>query len=220
MPDDFFDELLCQIKTQAELKVTLAVMRKTLGWGKDGDHISLTQLEAITGLSHKSVVTGVKRAVARGTLKALKNTGGTTYYHLVFREDNMKKTSATSIKNIPLTSVKNTPTKDNKNTKTNPSPNGDAFANSRALFAALAHVCGYDLGKITDKMRGKLNQTTKVLRRDGVTPERLDAFGKWWATVDWRGKKGNLPEPAQVQNEWGRFVMWHKSCEQTEVEWL
>lgn len=42
--------------TDAELRVVLAVCRKTFGWHKERDAISISQLEAITGLSRQGVV--------------------------------------------------------------------------------------------------------------------------------------------------------------------
>ena len=50
VPNDLFDSILCDIG-YAELKVTLAAIRKTLGWQKRSDKISLSQMEKMTGLS-------------------------------------------------------------------------------------------------------------------------------------------------------------------------
>lgn len=41
--------------SEAELKVLLAVVRKTYGWHKDADKISVSQLEKMTGLSYSAI---------------------------------------------------------------------------------------------------------------------------------------------------------------------
>jgi len=52
----------------AELKVTLAIARKTFGWHKEKDKISLTQLQKLTGLSRQSVLDGLSAGIERGTI--------------------------------------------------------------------------------------------------------------------------------------------------------
>lgn len=46
--------------SKAALKVLLAVARKTYGWGKERDAISLSQLQGLTGLGRAGVVRGTK----------------------------------------------------------------------------------------------------------------------------------------------------------------
>lgn len=58
VPDLLFDEQLPELG-HAELKVLLWIIRKTFGYGKTSDAISLSQLEAGTGLG----ISSVKRAV-------------------------------------------------------------------------------------------------------------------------------------------------------------
>ena len=67
-PNAFFDDLLPEIDTVTELKVTLAVMRKTMGFHRKEHEMSLSYLEKATGLSRPAVVDGLKRAMKRGTL--------------------------------------------------------------------------------------------------------------------------------------------------------
>src|SRR5947199_306490 len=62
-PNSFFDDSLSQIKSLCELKVVLAVIRKTFGWQKRSERISLTQLEACTGLTRQGVQKGIKLAL-------------------------------------------------------------------------------------------------------------------------------------------------------------
>lgn len=53
----------------AELKIVLAVCRKTFGWQKREDRISITQLEALTGLSRQGVIDGIEVALEKGWIR-------------------------------------------------------------------------------------------------------------------------------------------------------
>lgn len=86
-----------------------------------------------------------------------------------------------------------------------PKKPSEADLANRAMFAALANLCRYDTKKITDKIRGAISQSAKILRNDGVTPADLEQFGIWWYANDWRGQKGQAPRPDQVRDEWGQF---------------
>jgi len=85
VPDELFDELLSEL-SGAELKVLLYVIRRTFGFKKDSDLISLSQmvngiekkdgtiLDKGTGLHKDSVIKAAKSLVEKGILlKTLKN---------------------------------------------------------------------------------------------------------------------------------------------------
>lgn len=63
----------------AELRVVLAVCRKTRGWQKDEDVISLSQLEKITGLSRQGVIDGTKNALEHDFIKRVKKGDSYSY---------------------------------------------------------------------------------------------------------------------------------------------
>jgi phage replication O-like protein O len=52
--------------TEPELRVLLIITRKTIGWQKECDLISLTQLEKFTGLSRPAVNKALHTAIERG----------------------------------------------------------------------------------------------------------------------------------------------------------
>lgn len=81
-----------------------------------------------------------------------------------------------------------------------------ATGGARESFSVLADVCKIDLDLITQRQRGMLNQTIKVLRDRGITPAEIEAYGAWWYATDWRGKTGQPPTPAQVRETWGQFA--------------
>lgn len=65
-PNALLDELLPQIDSLAELKVTLAIVRQTFGWHRQEKVLSISRLEELTGLSREGVVSGTKKALERG----------------------------------------------------------------------------------------------------------------------------------------------------------
>lgn len=86
-PNELFDKYMA-VMGESELKVTLAIIRKTLGYHKVSDPISLTQLQKMTGLSRQGVIDGAEAAVARGLLERV-GTGkrGVIIYGMVIGSD-------------------------------------------------------------------------------------------------------------------------------------
>lgn len=76
----------------------------------------------------------------------------------------------------------------------------------RAHFMALAEACSIAVGLATSNQKRQLGQSAKLLKKSGALPDDLARFRAWWDENDWRGKKGQPPAPAQVREEWGRFV--------------
>ena len=60
VPNIVFDEVIPRITNFSSLKCYLLMIRKTWGWGKKGDYISISQLISSTGLSKQSVISGMK----------------------------------------------------------------------------------------------------------------------------------------------------------------
>jgi phage replication O-like protein O len=88
-PNELFDEWLPKLKL-VELRVIMVLIRKTFGWHKIRDRISLTQLEKATGSHRSDILTATKRLIEIGLIK--KDTEGVqgkeqTFYELIV-EDN------------------------------------------------------------------------------------------------------------------------------------
>lgn len=118
-PNELFDEWL-PLLGMAELKVLMVIIRKTFGWHKVRDRISLSQLEQVTGLERRHVSKAVKSLQERKLI--IKNVVGEngiqeTFYEL-FIEDSNNFTQCP--KDTPP-SVFKTPTKETL-TKENRSP--------------------------------------------------------------------------------------------------
>ncbi len=103
VPDDFFDMLAPNL-SEAELRVLIYIIRRTFGFKKESDTISLKQmvdgittrdgrvLDRGTGMSKPGVTKGVKGLVQKGVVVALRNSSPErgdepTTYRLHFRED-------------------------------------------------------------------------------------------------------------------------------------
>jgi hypothetical protein len=104
LPNEFFDEVLPNITSMSELKILLAVFRKTYGWVKAidqntgqpiyklEDEISYSQFELLTGLSSTSIANGLDRAIKDKYLEKTQqgNYSGTTSAYRVVTTDGSK----------------------------------------------------------------------------------------------------------------------------------
>lgn len=75
---------LLPVMHEAEIKVTLAIARKTFGWHKERDMLSLSQLEGLTGLSRQGVIDGIEKGIERGTIERIPH-GQSFDYSIVVR---------------------------------------------------------------------------------------------------------------------------------------
>ena len=64
VPNAYF-ECLADL-SGAELKILLAILRRTAGWRKESDEISIEQLQQMTGLARNSVRAGLRGLLERG----------------------------------------------------------------------------------------------------------------------------------------------------------
>lgn len=98
-PNSFF-AAMPKIRSAAELKIVLAVIRRTFGWHKESDKISLTQLQEDTGLTRESVSQGIQNALSHKYITRTKDGQGHIYsLRLVKKSDWSEK--PTSRKNRP-----------------------------------------------------------------------------------------------------------------------
>ena len=89
LPNELFDEWLPDLGL-GEIKVLMVIMRKTFGWHKTRDRISLTQLEKHTGLGRRHILKAVKTLSEKRLISKIKegiNGSQVTYYELVVDED-------------------------------------------------------------------------------------------------------------------------------------
>src|SRR5680860_1472854 len=103
VPDELFDTLMTQL-SDCELRVLLYIIRRTFGFKRDSDSISLSQmvsgiktrdgqiLDSGTGLAKSTVARGLKSLREKGVIVATRNSSATrgdqpTTYRLRFKAD-------------------------------------------------------------------------------------------------------------------------------------
>lgn len=88
-PNELFDEWLTKL-SHVQLKVLMVIMRKTFGWHKIRDRISLSQLQKITGSQKTPIIKATKKLQELGLISKQvegKNGEQETYYELIIIED-------------------------------------------------------------------------------------------------------------------------------------
>lgn len=81
VPNVYVDQVLPHL-SGAEAKILLFIVRKTFGWQKREDRISITQMADGTGVSPRHAMRGVKTLVAMGIVIEHAESGKTTSYRL------------------------------------------------------------------------------------------------------------------------------------------
>ncbi len=71
VPNFFLDEYIYQLSESA-LKVYLTVVRKTIGWQKDKDFISYSQIQKMSNLSGNSILKGINELLEKGLIETHK----------------------------------------------------------------------------------------------------------------------------------------------------
>jgi len=87
-PNDLFDEWLPKLG-EVELKVLLVIMRKTFGWHRKKDKISISTFQNLTGSNRTNICTALNSLIEKGLVcKEIVGVLGTeeVYYELVVHE--------------------------------------------------------------------------------------------------------------------------------------
>lgn len=107
IPNELLDVMMSDgVKmSDAELRVSLAIYRKTWGWRKDRDKISISQLEALTGLSRQGVIDGIEAAMKRGLIAREACGNSFEYYPIVNSVDQSSQETSQDSRPISVNSV-------------------------------------------------------------------------------------------------------------------
>lgn len=115
-PNSIIDELLPKL-SHSELKCYLCVLRKTKGWNKEEDAISVSQFMKVTGLSNKAVISACESLVEREILERKSGDRNTGIYSIkTYKTATSEKSSL--VKNFPATSEKSSPVTSEKSSHT------------------------------------------------------------------------------------------------------
>jgi hypothetical protein len=80
VPNDLFEIHLAQMG-EAELRVVLVLIRQTLGYHRESVRFSISNIEAMTGLSRSSAIDGCDQAIEHGYI-VKENDGGVSFWTL------------------------------------------------------------------------------------------------------------------------------------------
>lgn len=115
-PNSIIDELLPEL-SHSELKCYLCVLRKTKGWNKEEDAISVTQFMKVTGLSNKAVISACESLVEREILERKSGDRNTGIYSIkTYKTATSEKSSLVKI--FPATSEKSSQVTSEKSSHT------------------------------------------------------------------------------------------------------
>ena len=83
IPNAFFDEVMCNLSEKA-LRAYLVITRKTTGWGKEFDSISIAQFQEFTGIKdERTIRAGLHELVEAKLIGFEQISGKPTRYHLI-----------------------------------------------------------------------------------------------------------------------------------------
>lgn len=80
----------------AEWRIVCAICRKTFGWQKREDLLSLSQFKKLTNLSRQGVITGIENAIEHGYIARIPH-GQSFKYRLIVEESNNLTSQATGL---------------------------------------------------------------------------------------------------------------------------
>lgn len=122
-PNDLFDVHMANM-SEAELRIVLAAVRKTLGYHKTKDAISLSQFMKMTGLARQSVIRGIEAAIKHGFIKQVgEGTRGIAIFELNINDngtlvnvvDQSTEVTSSSLPTLPMTGKRSRHTKESGN---------------------------------------------------------------------------------------------------------
>ena len=144
IPNSVVDELMAEM-SGVELKCYLFVIRKTKGWNKEFDAISLTQFIKFTGTGKTAVVDALKNLVELGLLVKKTGVRNTSVYAINLfgnqtssESEPVQKVNSTSSESEPVTSSESEHTKNNNINTTTKNKNNNtrtAKTNVKELLA-------------------------------------------------------------------------------------
>ena len=163
IPNSVIDELLAKL-TCAELKCYLFVVRKTKGWNKEFDSISVSQFMEVTGLSNRSIITACESLVEMGLLE---------------RSGGERKLNTYSVKAFEISQTGEKSSSDKTGEKT--SPTGENFSQtgekSSSDLVKKVHIQNNNKNTIQNNNKKNTKKSDLDLLADfGITGQLADDF--------------------------------------------
>jgi len=232
LPNVLIDEWL-PFLSEVETKVLLVIMRKTFGWHKTRDRISLSQLEEMTGALRQAVLRATKSLAEKGIItKTVEGKMGDqqTFYDLLVNDSNNSyqcdEHTGTSVMNTPPPSVMNTPTKETllkENSKEKKEKKEKGVPPPTPHSAGADSLCDFFLSKIKERRpqfivanRDKWAKEFDLLlhkdKRDVIETKALIIWASehsWWKTA--------CISPSKLRKDFDAMALQMQSDEQKEL---
>ena len=117
IPNEFIDKCMGEL-THAQFKVLIAICRKTIGWHKHSDYISISQIVELAKVSNKTVVQALKELEKMGYITTQKSKRSTTLITINYESASVTSTppsvttTQASVMSTQVASVMSTHTKE------------------------------------------------------------------------------------------------------------
>ncbi|AWQ18454.1 replication protein [Pantoea ananatis] len=207
--NELTDQLLLADLTARQLKIMLAVMRKTYGFNKSMDRITNTQIATMTGIHHTHVCSSKRQLIERGFLVQGGSKVGINKYVSMW---DMKKISQNSecladSANKSLAETANTHllkqlnTKDNiqKTIKTDPpkAPKGEFSEEVLSQAKQVLEYYNEVTGTTCRSAEAFAVLLTERPSREAYTVDDLKLVVRWVAET-WKRRNGTVAKPANI----------------------
>lgn len=182
IPNHILDNLLMEL-SGSELKILLFIFRKTFGFHKTRDRISLSQIKKHTGVARDKINPCVQRLIEMNLI--IKESDGEngsmdTYYEISFKEFD------TGSKKLPPPSSKKLPTKE---THTKEKRTKENRQNAHKCASCVGHISNHEDKPVTkdddpDEEEIKQILLEQSLQQCGVSPQDIQLFTKKFSYED------------------------------------
>lgn len=175
IPNTLIDRAMRELGNAA-FRVVLVVARKTIGWAKQRDQISLSQFEALTGLARQHVIRGIAEARERGFIAHYKS-GQQSYFELTLDAGISQLQNVTSNEKLPVLVTKSNQTGNEKLpvlvTKSYPQKKGKKQKERKETLTRAARSVAPSQHPITDHDSAEShmdnhNDTPKTTKREST----------------------------------------------------
>lgn len=241
LPNVILDEYL-PLMGIAELKVVMFVARKTFGWQKEDDKISLSQMEDATGLSRQGVIDGVNAAIERGVLCRVQ-VGQGFLYHLNIDENvtsqdsrlelvkpvdqleqKLVKPVDTQKKDIKEIEIKNTTSSSGDGSFETEQKTNNEIDDSewQSVIEAYESNIGVFTAMSSEMVRSAFDDYGAVLVVDAIKAAVSQNVRKW-SYVDgilkrWKADGRKAQKPTKVEEKQKTIVIFNQYTNQREVK--
>ena len=222
-PNLILDEYM-EVMSGAEFKVISVIIRKTLGWHKERDRISSSQIQNKAGLSKNAVIEAIKMLKERKII-TVKRTGRgkaiKTYYELDIDENNYGAENApikdsNGAENAPIkdsNGAENAPTKERfikiknkENAPDKPAPSTPLMKVEKEYFELFKTEFGEEADYNFGGGRKLINKYLKTHTEDKI----IDLLQIWFYTGvgAWHGYSF-----LNLQKDWNRLLIIYNSLQ-------